>query len=139
MPSPASCGSRHQPWSERRAPTVRVWSVTPRQTSALLRLAQQTLPHDLVGVYLHGSAVLGGLRPDSNLDVLVVSRRSLEKSERIALLNGLLDISGRRARRIPGRPVKLTVVVDADVNPWRYPARVDFQYGEWLRSDYERG
>jgi len=110
-----------------------------RQTPAVLGLVQQALQDNVVGVYLHGSGVLGGLRPDSDLDVLVVVRRSLRHQERLALLNGLLDISGRRARREPGRPVELTVVVHADVNPWRYPPRVDFVYGEWLRTDYEDG
>ena len=110
-----------------------------RQTSAVLQLVQQALQDNVVGAYLHGSAVLGGLRPDSDLDLLVVVRRSLAQPERLALLDGLLDISGRRARRVPGRPVELTVVVYAEVNPWRYPPPVDFQYGEWLRTDYEKG
>ena len=110
-----------------------------RQTSAVLGLVQHALQDNVIGAYLHGSAVLGGLRPDSDLDVLVVAGRSLVHQERLTLLNGLLDISGRRARREPGRPVELTVVVYADVNPWRYPPTVDFQYGEWLRPDYEGG
>ena len=110
-----------------------------RQTSAVLGRVRQALQDNVIGAYLHGSAVLGGLRPDSDLDVLVVVHRSLVHQERLTLLNGLLDISGGRARREPGRPLELTVVVHADVNPWRYPPRVDFQYGEWLRTDYEDG
>lgn len=130
--------ANRQPWCARR-PTVPSVERAERQTSAVLGLVQQALQDNVVGAYLHGSAVLGGLRPDSDLDVLVVVRRSLGHQERLALRNGLLDISGRRARRAPGRPVELTVVVCADVNPWRYPPTVDFQYGEWLRPDYEKG
>lgn len=133
-----SCTSRSEPCCGLR-PTVPSVEGAERQTSAVLRLVQHALQENVVGAYLHGSAVLGGLRPDSDLDVLVVSRRSLVQPERTDLLNGLLDLSGCRARVVPGRPVELTVVVYDDVNPWRYPPRADFQYGEWLRSDYEEG
>jgi streptomycin 3"-adenylyltransferase len=35
--------------------------------------------------------------------------------------------------------VELTVVVQAEVSPWRYPPVGDFLYGEWLRADYLAG
>jgi streptomycin 3"-adenylyltransferase len=104
-----------------------------------MRLVREVLGGDLLGAYLHGSAVLGGLRPGSDVDVLVVARRRVTSPERSALVDGLLDVSGRRARRGPARPVELTVVVQSDVRPWRYPPRCDFLYGEWLRDEYERG
>ncbi|GAA4687751.1 aminoglycoside adenylyltransferase family protein [Streptomyces chumphonensis] len=91
---------------------------------------------DLIGVYLHGSSVLGGLRPASDVDVLVVSRRSMGERKRRALLEGLLGVSGFPPR---GRPVELTVVVQSAVRPWRYPPSCDFLYGEWLRPEYEAG
>ena len=109
------------------------------QAEGVVRLVRDVLGDDVVGAYLHGSAVLGGLRPHSDVDVLVVSRRPLRAEERSSLVDGLLDISGARARRGPARPVELTVVVQPDVRPWRYPPRSDFQYGEWLRDEYERG
>jgi streptomycin 3"-adenylyltransferase len=40
---------------------------------------------ELLGMYLHGSAVLGGLAPASDLDVLAVTRRSLDEQQRRAL------------------------------------------------------
>ncbi|MFE7499339.1 aminoglycoside adenylyltransferase family protein [Streptomyces albidoflavus] len=91
-------------------------------------------PHDLVAVYLYGSATTTGLRPYSDLDVFVVVRRGLVEEERRGLTARLLGVSGA-----PGRPVELTVVVLGDVVPWRYPARQEYQYGEWLREAYERG
>lgn len=36
-------------------------------------------------------------------------------------------------------PIQLTMVVKSDVNPWRYPPRFDFQYGDWLRKQFESG
>lgn len=93
----------------------------------------------VLGAYLHGSAVMGGLRPTSDVDVLVVLGRPTTVAERQALVDRLLDISGRRARSGPARPVELTMVVQSDVRPWRYPPSVEFQYGEWLRDACEAG
>ena len=104
-----------------------------------MRLIREVFRDDLVGVYEHGSAVLGEMRPTSDVDLLAVCRRPTTVAERRTLVEGLLDISGRRARRVPGRPVELTVVVQSDVRPWHYPPAMEFQYGEWLRSEYERG
>lgn len=100
-----------------------------------MALVQQVLGPDLVGAYLFGSAVLGGLRPDSDLDVLALSRRATTLGERQALVDRLLAISGRDGRR----RVELTLVIEQDLRPWRFPPRFDFQYGDWLRADFERG
>ncbi|GAB2617877.1 aminoglycoside adenylyltransferase family protein [Streptomyces capparidis] len=105
----------------------------------VVRLVRGVLGPRLLGAYLHGSAVLGGLRPHSDVDVFAVVRRHLTEAERRALVDGLLDVSGEGARLGPARPVELTVVVRDDVRPWRYPPRRAFQYGEWLREEYERG
>lgn len=94
---------------------------------------------DFVAAYLHGSAVGAGLRPHSDVDILAVVRRPTTHAQRRLLVDRLLEISGRRARRGPARPVELTLVVQSDVRPWRYPPRAEFQYGEWLREDYEQG
>ncbi|MFB7501693.1 nucleotidyltransferase domain-containing protein [Streptomyces sp. NPDC056161] len=73
----------------------------------------------VLGAYRHGSATLGGLRPDSDLDVLVVVRDRVGDRQRRKLTRELLRVSGRDGRR----HVELAVVVQADVRPWRYPPR----------------
>lgn len=102
-------------------------------------ITREVLGDAVLGAYLHGSAVLGGLRATSDIDVLVVIDRPMTDEQRRAVLDRLLEISGRRARRGPARPVELTIVVQSDVRPWRYPPTAEFQYGEWLRDDYEAG
>lgn len=106
------------------------------QVRAVMTLVDDVLGVEVVGAYLHGSAVLGGLHPASDVDVLVVSRRSLTAGERRALLAGLLRVSGRTGGL---RPVELTVVVESEVRPWRYPPTGDFLYGEWLREEFAAG
>ncbi len=90
---------------------------------------------DAVGAYVFGSAVLGGLKPHSDLDVLAVAARPSTREERQRLVDRLLAISGQDGRR----RLELTIVVESDVRPWRYPPSFDFQYGDWLRQEFERG
>ncbi len=106
------------------------------QLAGVVEMLRETFRSELLAVYLYGSAVHEGLRPHSDLDVLVVTARPSSYGEKAELVRRLLDISEPKG---PGRPVDLTIVVRSEVNPWRYPPRMDFQYGDWWRSDYERG
>jgi len=106
-----------------------------QQLDRVVALVRDGLGGDLIGAYLFGSAVLGGLKPRSDLDVLGVSKRPTSREQQRTLVERLLAISGRDRRR----RVELTIVVAAEVKPWRYPPRFDFQYGDWLRAEFERG
>jgi streptomycin 3"-adenylyltransferase len=94
---------------------------------------------DVLGAYLHGSAVFGGFRPRSDVDVLAVLRRRTTDAERRQVVDRVLPISRGPGESADVRPVELTIVAQSDVRPWRYPPRSEFQYGEWLRAEYERG
>lgn len=108
------------------------------QVQKTAELVGDVLGATAIGTYLHGSSVLGGLKPASDVDLLVVSRRRMNGRERRALLDGLLSISGSGSTGAV-RPVELTVVVQSDVRPWRFPPTGDFLYGEWLRDRFEAG
>ena len=111
----------------------------PPEAGAVLQILLDGLGEDIRAVYLYGSAIAGGLRPRSDVDVLAVARRRLTDSERRQTVHRLLDISGARARAGPARPVELTVVAAPDIRPWRYPPSRELQYGEWLRDEFEAG
>jgi streptomycin 3"-adenylyltransferase len=103
------------------------------QLDSAVALVQEVLGDELVGLYLFGSAVLGGLKPTSDLDLLAVSRRPTTPDERRRLAERMLALSKRP------RHLELTIVVQSNVRPWSYPPRMDFQYGDWLRAELERG
>lgn len=110
------------------------------QASAAVKVVEQVLGADsTLGIYLYGSAVAGGLRPDSDIDLLVVTDRKLVDTDRQRLVDGLVPISGRTMRPPSWRPMEVTVVAQAQVRPWRYPPSFEFQYGEWLREEFARG
>jgi predicted nucleotidyltransferase len=109
------------------------------QLDRVVGLVRDVLGGAAVGAYLHGSAVLGGLNPHSDIDVLAVSRRPTARAEKARLVEDLLEISVHPDDPAPGRPVELTIVDQSEVRPWRYPPRRDFQYGEWWRSEFAAG
>lgn len=107
------------------------------QIRPLVDGVHDVLREDLVGVYLHGSAVLGGLRPRSDIDVIVVSKRRTSLDEKRHLVDLLLSLSGRG--RSIGRPIELDVVVQSEIRPWRYPPAFDFHFSELWRKEFESG
>jgi streptomycin 3"-adenylyltransferase len=113
------------------------------QLDDVLSLVREVFGDDLAGVYLHGSAVLGSMSPTSDLDVLVVTRRGTTDVERRRLVDRLLELSVPPSQydsaRPEERPIELTIVVEIEVRPWRYPPLADFKYGDWDRSSYEQG
>jgi predicted nucleotidyltransferase len=109
------------------------------QIDEVVSLVRHVLGEDALGAYLHGSTALGALRWRSDLDILVVSRRATTPQEKRRLNGRLLRMSGRGHPSGDARSIELTIVVESDIRPWRYPPRFDFLYGDWMRSDFERG
>ena len=109
------------------------------QTRRVVAALNAVLGEELVGVFLYGSAVLGGLRPNSDIDLFAVVRRPTTDAEKRRLVELIRPISRRGQRQAGWRPVELTIAVESDVRPLRSPPRTDFQYGEWLERDFDAG
>ena len=109
------------------------------QIDQIASLVRDVLGENAVGAYLHGSTALGDLRPHSDIDVLVVSRRPTTLDEKRVLVARLLRMSGRGDPSGRARPIELTIVVESEIRPWRYPPRLDFLYGDWMRAEFESG
>ena len=106
----------------------------PKEAIQVLTIIKDVLEDQLVGVYLYGSAVMGGLRVKSDVDILVITNRGLSERTRRELAERLMQISGRPGESTGIRPLEITVVNQNDVVPWHFPPRFEFMYGEWLRE-----
>jgi streptomycin 3"-adenylyltransferase len=100
---------------------------------------ERHLSTTLQAIHVFGSAVDGGLKPNSDIDLMVTVSAPLGASVRHALMTDLLSVS-----RPPGtdgmlRPLEVTVVVRDAVVPWRYPPQRELQFGEWLREALQAG
>ncbi|WP_241302533.1 AadA family aminoglycoside 3''-O-nucleotidyltransferase [Burkholderia stabilis] len=93
----------------------------------------------LEAIHLFGSALDGGLKPRSDIDLLVTVILRPDESARRALMFDLLAASAPPGCAGGMRALEVTVVVLGDVVPWRHPARRELQFGEWLRRDLDAG
>jgi streptomycin 3"-adenylyltransferase len=115
----------------------------PAEIAAQLRAARTVLDRHLTttlqAIHLFGSALDGGLKPHSDIDLLVTVSIAPDESTRCALLLDLLTVSVEENTSGSWRPLEVTVVARDQVIPWRYPARRELQFGEWLREDLLAG
>lgn len=110
----------------------------PKEAIQALKIVEELLDSEVVAVYLFGSAVMGGLRINSDVDVLVVVNKLPELARR-KLTDRLMMISGKIGNTDSVRPLEVTVINHGDVVPWQYPPKNEFIYGEWLRDQFEEG
>lgn len=109
-------------------------SIAPQLALARAVIERHLGPR-LLAIHLYGSALQGGLRPHSDIDLLVTVDARLDDSTRRALVLDLLDISAPPGGEGAYRALETTVLVRDDVQPWRHPARRELQFGEWQRQD----
>ena len=69
------------------------------QLSEVLSVIERHLESTLLAVHLYGSAVDGGLKPYSDIDLLVTVAVKLDETTRRALLNDLMEASAFRRER----------------------------------------
>jgi predicted nucleotidyltransferase len=109
------------------------------QVDAVVGELNRTLGSDLVGVYLHGSAVLGCFGPKSDIDLVAISRQSLDAESQLRLAKALLGISAPYEPAGSSRPIELDLVLVTALHPWRYPTPLDFHFSEEFRARFDVG
>ena len=107
-------------------------------TDRFVKCAREILKENLLGVYLHGSAVMGCYRPDkSDLDFLAVVREDMTDADKRAFMDSviMLDAAG------PAKGIEMSVVTRDVCNPVVYPTPFILHYSrmhtEWYRRDPE--
>jgi len=110
-----------------------------RQVSQARSIIEDHLASILRAIHLYGSALHGGLKPYSDIDLLVTVNKRPDETTRQALLLDLLKVSAAPSKNGNFRALEVTVIVHNEVVPWRYPARRELQFGEWLRKDILAG
>jgi streptomycin 3"-adenylyltransferase len=77
----------------------------------------------------------GGLRPYSDIDLLVTVATKPDETARLALMLDLLNVSAPPGQIKDLRALEVTVVMRNDVVPGRYPGRRELQFREWRRKE----
>lgn len=109
------------------------------QVGAVQALLERHVGSNLRAIHLFGSAVDGGLKPHSDVDLMVTVASPLPEAVRRKLMRELLLHSAWPGSAQALRALEVTVVALGELVPWRYPARREMQFGEWLRDDLQAG
>lgn len=103
----------------------------PEVIPALQKHAQvllDSLGEKLTGIYVHGSAAMGGFTPtQSDFDYLVTISSSLTPDERKKLSDSFLEIYGKDA---PANGIEMSIVIEKFAGKnFRYPTPYEFHMG----------
>jgi streptomycin 3"-adenylyltransferase len=109
------------------------------QTREVTDLIREVLRDAVLGIYLHGSSVFGSLKPTSDLDLFALTSRRTTDAEQRELIERLLPRSGPGDPSGRSRSINIEIAASTDIRPWRYPVRLDFQFGDWYRPDFAKG
>lgn len=82
-----------------------------RQTDAACRLITHVTGDTLRAIHLYGSAVAGGLKPNSDIDLLVTIGQPLTEAQRATLMQELLALSSPSGASAETRALEVTVVL----------------------------
>ncbi|HHZ6801722.1 TPA: hypothetical protein ACWLTD_001946 [Morganella morganii] len=106
------------------------------QVAAAAEILKNHLTETLNSLHLYGSALQSGLKPLSDIDLLVTVTAPLTDTARAGLMTELLSVSAWPGTDPALRALEITVLNLSEVKPWHYPARRELQFGEWLRQRY---
>lgn len=110
-----------------------------KQLNEVIKIIKDEIGESLIGLYLYGSATQEGLKINSDIDMLSVTSKSISQRKKSILAKKIMKIFRKINDSNDLRYVELTNVVINDIIPWKHPVYQDFIYGEWLRSEYQKG
>ncbi len=111
----------------------------PKEALVVQEVIEELFENQLIGIYLYGSAILGGLHINSDVDILVISNQNLSDADRNVLTKRLMLVSGKIGNKNFKRPLEVTIINKNDIDPWQLTPKCEYMYGEWLREQIEAG
>lgn len=105
------------------------------QVSKALDLLCAQLHGNIKAIYLYGSSIDGGLKPNSDIDLFVILNQPLSEVTRQSLLKSMLTTSSPVKEKSRLRPLEVTMMTYSEIVPWHFPPKRELQFGEWLRQD----
>ncbi len=98
--------------------------------------SKEALGHNLTGIYLHGSAVMGCFQPEkSDLDLLVVVKGEVSDEAKRQFMELVVELNGQA----PAKGLELSVIREAVCNPFMYPTPFELHFSNahlgWYQSN----
>lgn len=111
----------------------------PKVTEDIILILNEEIGNLILGIYLYGSTISGGLQPDSDIDLLVIIKGRLTQKNKLQLVKEFMQVSGEISNPQLTRPLEITIVNIDEISPWEHPVKCELQYGEWLRDSFSIG
>lgn len=105
-------------------------------TTSFVEKSKEILQDNLVGIYLHGSAVMGCFNPaKSDIDFIVVVKGSMSDADKRAYMDMVVDLNGKG----PAKGIEMSVVKQSVCNPFIYPTPFELHFSvahlDWYLND----
>ena len=94
------------------------------------------LKENLVGIYLHGSAVMGCYNPEkSDIDLVIVVNEKMTNESKRAYMDMVAELNAL----VPGKGIEMSVVTKDVCKPFVYPTPFELHFSEkhlkWFKDD----
>ena len=105
---------------------------------SFVKRSREILKDNLVGIYLHGSAVMGCFNPaKSDLDLIVVVKEPMTDADKRSFMDMLVEQNNKG----PTKGIEMSIVRKSVCKPFDYPTPFDLHFSvahlDWYRNDPE--
>ena len=104
--------------------------------NSFVEKSKEILQDNLVGIYLHGSAVMGCYNPaKSDIDLIVVVKDSIDDSVKRAFMDMVVELNSKG----PAKGIEMSIVKQSVCNPFVYPTPFELHFSvghiDWYKND----
>ena len=105
---------------------------------SFVKLTVEILKDNLVGIYLHGSSVMGCYNPaKSDLDLIVVVNEPMTDTDKRSYMDMVVELNSKA----PAKGIEMSVVRQNVCKPFAYPTPFELHFSvahlDWYRNDPE--
>ncbi len=105
---------------------------------SFVKRSQEILKDNLVGIYLHGSAVMGCYNPDkSDLDLIVVVNDPMTEAVKRSFMDMVVELNSKG----PSKGIEMSIVKKSVCKPFVYPTPFELHFSvahiDWYRKDLD--
>ena len=106
--------------------------------NSFVERSKEILRDNLVGIYLHGSAVMGCFNPaKSDIDLITVVKDSIPNEVKRAYMDMVVDLNGKG----PAKGIEMSIVRQDVCRPFVYPTPFELHFSvahlQWYKDDPE--
>ena len=106
--------------------------------NSFAKKSEEILRDNLVGIYLHGSAVMGCYNPaKSDLDLIVVVKEHMTDADKMTYMDMVVELNSKG----PAKGIEMSIVMQNACKPFVYPTPFELHFSvshlDWYKNNPE--